>query len=185
MADTPNRAYPYPGGTAAPNGPYAFQQLAEAVDADVQALEDSLTGYPHLEIRRSAPVNTAGTTWGPGNAAELAAAVLPAPTTRNAAAFEFPGLGQIRVLQAGFYSGSWVIDDIRTAADAPSYISGHLTITGGTGLDMFGGVQPIAAASTSAHFSDRYLPAGSYLFYGFQSDLNIKVRHHITLHRAL
>ena len=67
----------------------------------------------------------------------------------------------------------------------PSYISGHLTITGGTGLDMFGGVQPIAAASTSAHFSDRYLPAGSYLFYGFQSDLNIKVRHHITLHRAL
>lgn len=39
MADTPNRAYPYPGGTGAPNGPFAFQSLADAVDADVEAVD--------------------------------------------------------------------------------------------------------------------------------------------------
>lgn len=35
MAETPNRAYPLPDGSSAPAGPYAFQQLGNAIDADV------------------------------------------------------------------------------------------------------------------------------------------------------
>lgn len=42
MGDTP-RGYPYPGGSEAPNGPFAFQALAEAVDDDVQGLHDGRT----------------------------------------------------------------------------------------------------------------------------------------------
>lgn len=38
MANTPNRQYPYPGVNEAPDGPYAFQRLAEAIDLDVLAL---------------------------------------------------------------------------------------------------------------------------------------------------
>ena len=38
MAETP-RGYPYPGGGEAPDGPFAFQALADAVDADVDFLE--------------------------------------------------------------------------------------------------------------------------------------------------
>jgi hypothetical protein len=36
MPTTPNRDYPYPGVNDAPDGPYAFEQLAAAVDLDVQ-----------------------------------------------------------------------------------------------------------------------------------------------------
>lgn len=43
MADTLNRDYPYPGGSEAPNGPYSFQALADAVDADVQSIDVRLT----------------------------------------------------------------------------------------------------------------------------------------------
>lgn len=39
MGDTLNRNYPYPDGPTAPNNvPYDLQQLAEAVDADVNTL---------------------------------------------------------------------------------------------------------------------------------------------------
>ena len=36
MGNTPNRAYPYPDASTPPDGPYAFQALADAVDGDVQ-----------------------------------------------------------------------------------------------------------------------------------------------------
>ena len=36
MGNTTNRAYPFPDAASTPDGPYAFEQLADAVDADVQ-----------------------------------------------------------------------------------------------------------------------------------------------------
>jgi hypothetical protein len=39
---SPNRAYPYPDINAAPAGPLAFENLADAVDADVQQIDDRL-----------------------------------------------------------------------------------------------------------------------------------------------
>lgn len=40
MPTTADRAYPYPAGTDTPNVPYWSQALAEAVDADVEALDE-------------------------------------------------------------------------------------------------------------------------------------------------
>lgn len=45
MGNTVKRNYPYPGSSIAPNGPQAFQTLAEAVDTDVEALENNLPRY--------------------------------------------------------------------------------------------------------------------------------------------
>lgn len=42
MPTTANRGYPTPAGTVAPNGPLAFTELADAVDADVQSVADAL-----------------------------------------------------------------------------------------------------------------------------------------------
>jgi hypothetical protein len=46
MANTVNRIYPYPGVNDAPDGPYAVQRLAEAVDVDVKAQSDRLDKLP-------------------------------------------------------------------------------------------------------------------------------------------
>jgi hypothetical protein len=43
MPNTTNRGYFYPSGTEAPNGPYALQTLADAVDADVEDIDTRLT----------------------------------------------------------------------------------------------------------------------------------------------
>ena len=42
MPTTANRGYPTPAGTVAPNGPLAFTELADAIDADVQSVADDL-----------------------------------------------------------------------------------------------------------------------------------------------
>lgn len=55
MPTTPNREYPYPNGTDAGNVPYAMQQLAEAIDADVQG---ALELPPYVEFHRSSPQST-------------------------------------------------------------------------------------------------------------------------------
>ena len=48
MATTSNRAYRYPTGSDAPNGPLALSQLASDVDADVAALIAATTWTPTL-----------------------------------------------------------------------------------------------------------------------------------------
>lgn len=51
MGLTPNYNLPYPGGTEAPNGPYAFQQLAEKLDTELKARHDRRT--KHYPVGRS------------------------------------------------------------------------------------------------------------------------------------
>jgi hypothetical protein len=52
MADTLNRDYPYPGGSEGPNGPYAFQALADAIDADVEAIDVRLLANEQTIVTR-------------------------------------------------------------------------------------------------------------------------------------
>ena len=52
---TPNRFYPYPFPTDPTDVPGDLQRLAEAIDADVCALQDGLTGRPVARFRGTTP----------------------------------------------------------------------------------------------------------------------------------
>lgn len=58
VAFTPNRGYPYSTPTDPADIPAAIQSLAEAIDLDMQALDDSITGRPLAQVSWSAPVGT-------------------------------------------------------------------------------------------------------------------------------
>jgi hypothetical protein len=54
-AVTPNRGYPYPLPADPADIPQAFQDLAEAIDNDVCALTNGVTGRPASRFRGTAP----------------------------------------------------------------------------------------------------------------------------------
>lgn len=45
MGTTTNYDFPYPGGSEGPNGPYSFQQLADALDTELKARHDRRTKH--------------------------------------------------------------------------------------------------------------------------------------------
>lgn len=68
MGDTVNRNYPYPGVSTVPDVPYDVQQLADAVDADVQGIvDDTATSFGALPLVQGGVVSitvTSGTSSG-------------------------------------------------------------------------------------------------------------------------
>lgn len=60
-ATTVNRDYPYPLPTDPTDVPGDLQRLAEAIDADVCALQDGLTGRPVARFRGTAPFTSEST----------------------------------------------------------------------------------------------------------------------------
>lgn len=57
MGTTPNRSYPYPDPTDPADFPQGMQDLAEAVDLDVQALVDSVARVPLCVVTNDVPQN--------------------------------------------------------------------------------------------------------------------------------
>lgn len=55
MGTTANRSYPYPDPGDPADMPQGLQDLAEAVDLDVQALVTSLSGVPFCVVTRDTP----------------------------------------------------------------------------------------------------------------------------------
>jgi hypothetical protein len=55
MGTTANRSYPYPDPTDPADFPQGMQDLAEAVDLDIQALVNSLVTIPFCVITRDTP----------------------------------------------------------------------------------------------------------------------------------
>lgn len=71
MPTTVNRGYPTPAGTVPPNGPLAFTELADALDADVQDIvDDTAASFAALPVVRGGVVSitvTSGTSSGAAN----------------------------------------------------------------------------------------------------------------------
>lgn len=107
MANTVNRNYPLTGVNDAPDGPLAIQRLAEAVDTDVEALENELrTVQPFGHMGASngfQAVSGAGTIVAMSAAQELAGGM----TFDNAAdSLVVPKAGLYRITCRGYLSGS-------------------------------------------------------------------------------
>lgn len=183
MAKTPLRGYTYPGVNDAPDGPYAFQKLAEDIAADVDGVDKKITSYPHLELDRSDAINAANSTWGPGTAAQLAAAVTAAPYSRTPEKFDYPATGVVRVIDAGYYSGSWAIVEPKSSTDVDTNFTGFSAISTNNGTNIIADCQVSNARSMTAHFTPRYFPSGATLSFAFQSTAALKFRHRITLTR--
>jgi hypothetical protein len=62
MGTTANRNYPYPDPTDPADFPQGMQDLAEAVDTDVQALVDSLAFTPFCVVTASVPQSVSSAT---------------------------------------------------------------------------------------------------------------------------
>lgn len=58
VAFTPNRGYPYSQPTDPADVPFAIQSLAEAIDVDMQNLDDIVVGRPFASVSWVAPVGT-------------------------------------------------------------------------------------------------------------------------------
>jgi hypothetical protein len=64
MPSTPIYGLPYPSLSDPPNGPAQFQALAEAVEAELDRIDDTISGVPISQVSSvSATVSTVSTTY--------------------------------------------------------------------------------------------------------------------------
>ena len=113
MAETPNRGYPYPGVNDAPDGPFAFEQLATDIDTDVEGIAtdvESLKGRKHSEWTFNSPAANSGTNWGAGALGNVAA------VTTDVDFVDSPSSDVLEFNETGWYAVS-VDAGFRNSAD--------------------------------------------------------------------
>lgn len=129
----------------------------------------------HLELDFAAPRNLAGSLWGPGSPAQMAAGVNQTASS-NAGQFSFPLNNQIRFAVAGVYSTDWAAGDF----DKPT--GALMTIRRGWN-DQLLDSNSIGDGSydVSAGRSSFYVPAGGIIQYNFITGVAVTCRHLLTI----